>query len=64
MPPRRGSEVRFLYLNDFLGAEMWIFKPEAFQMLQCYSREKVGGGRVEEKGGRLPLKVTNGEKDM
>lgn len=43
---------------------MWTFKSEAFQMLQCYIREKVGGGRVEEKGGRLPLKVTNGEKDM
>lgn len=42
---------------------MWVFKPEAFQTLQCYFREKVGG-RVEEKGGRLPLKVTNGEKDM
>lgn len=43
---------------------MWIFKPEPFQMLQCYFREKAGGGRAEGKGGRLPLKVTNGEKDM
>lgn len=43
---------------------MWVCKPEAFQTLQCYFREKVGGGRVEEKEGRLPLKVTNGEKDM
>lgn len=45
---------------------MWIFKPDAFQVLQYYFREKVGVGRVEKEReeGRLPVKVTNGEKDM
>ena len=52
------------YLNGLFGAEMWLFKPEAFQVLQYYFREKVGGGRVGKKGGRLSLKVRNGEKDM
>lgn len=43
---------------------MWIFKPEAFQILQYYFGEKARVGRVGKKGGRLPLKVRNGEKDM
>lgn len=64
MLPKRDGEVRVFYPSGLLGADMWIFKPEPFQMLQCYFREKAGGGRAEGKGGRLPLKVTNGEKDM
>lgn len=58
------SGFSVFYLNGLFRAEMWIFKPEAYQVLQYCIREKVGVGRVEKKGGRLPLKVTNGEKDM
>lgn len=43
---------------------MWLFKPEAFQVFQYYFEEKVGADRVEKEEGWLPLKVTNGEKDM
>lgn len=50
----------FLSRRDLFGAEIWMFKHEAFQVFG----EKVGVGRVEKKGGRLPLKVTNGEKDL